>query len=181
MKFPTFSILIQVAHIALTKENKSLWLNKKQNERLSPTMYILIWYIPDSVGLTVIVLLAYLFFVGAIRSGLNKLQNPEVITKCMRLPKSLKYLLFLPLPFRREDEVFPIYAVVLTALVHAGSIILILEILFWDVIATHFMLPDWMNGIGGRAATIVLLSWILEMFLLGSDESSQKPPKLPKR
>ena len=126
--------------------------------------------------MAVVFFLAYLFSIGSIRFGLAELQNRETIAKCVRLSKQIKYFLFLPLPFPSEHEVFPIHTIALTSLVHIGWIV----VLTLHIFSRHFAPLAWANNLWKLALTAVLFAWVIEMLMLGSDKSSQKPPKPPK-
>ena len=140
-------------------------------------MYIFhAWYVLDFVGLTIVFLLIYLFFVGSIRVALANLHNRETLTKCVRLPKKIKCFLFLSLRFSSEEEIFPIHTIMLTSLIHLGCIFTAAL----EVAARQFTLPEWANSVGRWALTVAFFAWVIEMLTLGADESSQKPPRPPK-
>ena len=121
-------------------------------------------------------LLGYIFTVGLIRYSLTKLPDLRGVKWCVRLPNGFKKFLFLPLPFSKEVHVFPVHTVVLTSLVHVAAIATIITV----AIATsiQFTLPEWAGAIMRGAVVTWLVACILELLLLGSDEASQKPPKL---
>ena len=116
----------------------------------------------------------YLFVVWVIRSKLSKLHNLENVTKCMRLPKKIQLFLFLPIPFKNVYRFFPVHTVVLTSLFHLGC----LSILTIGV-AQQFLsitLPDWYSTVIGTSG-VLMLSFLVEILWLSSDENSQQPPK----
>ena len=129
------------------------------------------------------VLLGYIFTVWTIRSSIAELPNfPNLpkVTKCIPLPKITQRILFLPVPFSKEVYVFPVHTVVLTSLIHVGAIILVTMLIITSVTQLTQPQPDWTGSVFGGAVATWGLAWFIELYLLGLDKESQKPPKPPK-
>ena len=122
-----------------------------------------------------LILFGYLLLLTPIRVKLFQVQNREIISRCIRLPKILKYFLFLPLPFVREDEVFPIHTVVFTSLIHIGFIAEIVATFI--IYYTAYTVAYWFDNAARAAFIIGAFAWGVELLILGGDVSVHRSPK----